>query len=105
MQSYCHIAQKQGHWKPFSKIQFYSEKMLYNWHFFDNVYPNEKADKTECAVILQKDDKWFLKNKNILGLYNGKGDFIPLDGMTELKKGDFLKGNMTEHDLMFHVIE
>ena len=105
LQSYCHIAQKQGHWKPFSKIQFYSEKMLYNWHFFDNVYPNEKADKTECAVILQKNGKWFLKNKNILGLYNGKGDFIPLDGMTELKKGDFLKGNMTEHDLMFHVIE
>ena len=46
-----------------------------------------------------------LKNKNILGLYNGKGNLVPLDGITELEKGDFLKGSMTEHDLMFHVIE
>lgn len=105
LQSYSSISDKKGQWKPLSKIRLSHEKILYDWHFFHHIYPNEKADKTEFAMILQKNDSWFLKNINASGFYNGKGDFVYCGSTTPLQKGDFLRAHMGKNDLIFCVME
>ncbi len=103
LQSYRNIAQKQGQWTFFREIHIFSGKILYDWHFYDNVSCNEKAEAVELAIIIKRNGTWFLQNKNIQGLYDGAGNFVPQHGFLEIKENTFFRAHMNEHDLLFHV--
>lgn len=101
--AYRSVAKKQGQWTFLREIHIFSGKILYDWHFYDNVSRNEKAEAIELAIIVRRNGKWFLQNKGIQGLYDGAGNFVPQQGFLEIKYNTFFKARSQEHDLLFYV--
>ena len=94
----------------FTQRQVYGtdKKSLHKWHFFDNIFCNEKTAKADIATVgavIAYKNNWYLQNSllnNLTIVMNGKVTPLPINGNIQLQQGMEIHNN-DNHGVMLKV--
>lgn len=93
----------EGHWVDLRGVDVTENIPLYPWHLYDNVYPDEKTESQEMALLIKRNGQWFLLNKEIKGLISSAGTIVPKGELLPLATNPFFHIEDGVHGLLFEV--
>ena len=69
---------KDGQWLPSGLLNLYDGLPLFEWHFKENVFPDEKAENRELAAYISfQNGSWYLVNHALTDLRSPAGRLVP----------------------------
>lgn len=92
-----------GQWLNSGEIDITHNTPLFKWHFFSNVFPDEKADRQLQAYISKYNSQWILVNQNVDGMISPKGNIVPKGQAILLKDKTIFKGSKHEKGMLIEV--
>ena len=99
------IGGKNGQWQQVWEINLYDNMPLFKWHFFANIYPDEKTtDRQMVAYISHQNGRWYLVNNALEGMLSPKGNLVPKGQAVELKSGEMFPSSRLADALLIEVI-
>lgn len=79
---------KAGQWLRSGTLNIYDGLPLFSWHFFEHVFPDEKAqDRAMQAYISRQNGAWYLVNNALDCLHTAEGESIPPGKELPLSRG------------------
>jgi len=76
-----------GQWVQDAQLVVYNNSSLFKWHVFDNLFPDENADRTPQAYCVFHEGKWLLINQNLTSLTSARGNRVPPGQAVVLENG------------------
>lgn len=99
------VGGKNGQWQQVGEINLYDQMPLFKWHFFANIYPDEKcADRNMIAYISHQNGEWYLVNNGLDGMLSPKGNLVPKGQAVHLKQGERFVSSEKKDALLIEVI-
>lgn len=95
---------RKGQWLNVSELNIINNTDLLPWHVYNNIFPDEKADKTVQASIVKNNENWFLVNNNILGMLSPKGTLVPIGERILLKDNMVFKISKEANSMLVEVV-
>ncbi|MBQ9436946.1 MAG: hypothetical protein IJU50_01300 [Lachnospiraceae bacterium] len=97
------IQGKTGQWKRKGELTLYRNMPLFKWHFFSNVFPDEKADREMVAYVCKHNGKWHLVNQKIHGMLSPEGKIVPPGHSVILRNGALFRLSGEEKGMLAEV--
>lgn len=97
------IGGRAGHWVDAGVVNLYHNMPLFRWHLFANCFPDEKADRTMLAYVVDYRGQWLLVNNGVNGMTSPSGNLVPVGQAVLLKNGAVFRASTEEKGLLIEV--
>lgn len=97
------IGGKAGHWVDAGIVNLYHNMPLFRWHLFANCFPDEKADRTMLAYVVDYNGQWLMVNHGVNGMTSPNGNLVPVGQAVLLKNGAVFRASTEEKGLLIEV--
>lgn len=94
---------KQGQWFDFSEINIMHNTPLFKWHVYNNIFPDEKTDRTMQAYVCKYNGQWFVVNNNINGMISPNGNIVPIGQAILIKDGTVFRTTKEKNGILIKV--
>ena len=92
-----------GQWLSIGEVDVVHNTPLFKWHFFSNVFPDEKADRTMVAYICKHEGEWLLVNQKVNGMLSPNGNCVPPGQAILLRDGTVFRASREDRGLLIEV--
>lgn len=91
------MERRQGQWIHDKKVLIYHNLNIFKWHVFDNISPDENADRPSQGYCVFHQGRWLLININLSSLTAPGGNVVPSGKAVELKDGAQIRLSREPH--------
>lgn len=86
-----------GQWVQDAQMVVYNNISLFKWHIYDNIFPDELADRTPQAYCVFYGGQWLLINQNLTSLTSSRGNRVPPGQSVALEPGIQIRLSQEPH--------
>lgn len=97
------VGGKIGHWVDAGTVNVYNNMPLFRWHMFSNCFPDEKADRTLLAYVVDYQGQWLLVNHGVKGMTSPSGNMVPNGQAILLKNGAVFRASTEDKGMLIEV--